>query len=100
MTFPSARAEELRCQDNTQVSGNRPPLLAKYSVVNQHYGQREHIEIFSKGNLYFANAVKFWGIEDKPGIKGQGDQLEAGTMLFAQKITACSHQDNSLIAEA
>lgn len=58
------------------------------------------METFSKGNLYFSNAEKFWGIEDKLKIKGQGDQLEAGTMLFAQKITAYSHQDSSLIAEA
>ena len=64
------------------------------------FGQREHIETFSKGNLYFSNAEKFWGIEDKLKIKGQGDQLEAGTMLFAQKVAAYSHEDNSLVTKA
>ena len=64
------------------------------------FGERGHLETFSKGKLYFSNAEKFWGIEDELKIKGQGDQLEAGAMIFAQKITAYSHEDNSLIAEA
>ena len=27
------------------------------------FGQREYMETFAKGNLYFSNAEKFWGID-------------------------------------
>ncbi len=51
------------------------------------FGQREHLESFVKGNLYCSNAQTFRGIEDNLKIKGQGDKLEAGTRLFAQKVS-------------
>lgn len=50
------------------------------------FGKREHLESLVKGNLYYSNAITFWGIEDKLKIKGQGDILEASTRIFAQKM--------------
>ena len=50
------------------------------------FGKREHLESLVKGNIYCSNAITFWGIEDKLKIKGQGDILEAGTRMFAQKM--------------
>ena len=49
------------------------------------FGKREHLESLVSGNIYCSNAITFWGIEDKLKIKGQGDILEAGTRMFAQK---------------
>lgn len=63
------------------------------------FGKADHLKFLAKGNLYFSNAEKFWGIEDEQKIKGQGDQLEAGAVLFAQKISAYRHEDNALIAQ-
>lgn len=50
------------------------------------FGERIHLESLLKGKLYFSNAKTFWGIEDEQKIKGQGDILEAGAKIFAQKI--------------
>jgi len=50
------------------------------------FGKREHLESLVSGNIYCSNAITFWGIEDKLKIKGQGDILEAGTRMFAQKM--------------
>ena len=63
------------------------------------FGKREHLESLVNGNIYFSNAITFWGIEDKLKIKGQGDILEAGTRMFAQKITMHNPETNEVIAE-
>ncbi|MFR6583419.1 MAG: hypothetical protein ACLURP_16490 [Ruminococcus sp.] len=45
------------------------------------FGKSSKVEIY-----IVSNAITFWGIEDKLKIKGQGDILEAGTRMFAQKM--------------
>lgn len=63
------------------------------------FGKREHLESLVKGNIYCSNAVTFWGIEDKLKIKGQGDILEAGTRMFAQKMIMQHPDTKEVIAE-
>lgn len=50
------------------------------------FGKKEHIEEFASGILYCSNAVTFWNIENKLKVKGQGDILEAGMRMFAQRM--------------
>ena len=63
------------------------------------FGKREHLESLVKGNIYCSNAITFWGIEDKLKIKGQGDILEAGTRMFAQKMIMHNPDTKEIIAE-
>lgn len=63
------------------------------------FGKREHLESLVNGNLYCSNAITFWGIEDKLKIKGQGDILEAGTRMFAQKMIMHHPDTNEVVAE-
>lgn len=63
------------------------------------FGKREHLESLVKGNIYCSNAIIFWGIEDKLKIKGQGDILEAGTRMFAQKMIMQHPDTKEIIAE-
>lgn len=58
--------------------------MAKYFLK---FGERDHIEEFAAGKLYFSNAERFWGIEKDLQIKGQGDILEAGFRVPAIKAT-------------
>ena len=51
------------------------------------------------GNIYCSNAITFWGIEDKLKIKGQGDILEAGTRMFAQKMIMQHPDTKEVIAK-
>lgn len=62
------------------------------------FGKREHLESLINGNIYCSNAITFWGIEDKLKIKGQGDILEAGARMFAQKMTMHHPETNKVIA--
>ena len=55
------------------------------------FGERTHLEEFVKGSLYCSDAKTFWGIEDKLKIKGQGDILEAGSKVFAQRMMMQAH---------
>lgn len=55
------------------------------------FGEKTHIEAFSKGVLYCSNAETFWGIEEKQKLRGQGDILEAGSKFFANKMQIQSH---------
>ncbi len=65
------------------------------------FGEYYHIQSFANGNLYCSDAETFWGIEDKLKIKGQGDILEAGTKIFAQKMASTEHRsDNTLLINA
>lgn len=50
------------------------------------FGQREHLKSFISGNLYCSNPVSIWNIENKFKIKGQGDNLEASSKIFAQSV--------------
>lgn len=63
------------------------------------FGKREHLESLVSGNIYCSNAITFWGIEDKLKIKGQGDILEAGTRMFAQKMIMQHPDTNEIVAE-
>lgn len=63
------------------------------------FGKRKHLESLVAGNIYCSNAITFWGIEDKLKIKGQGDILEAGTRMFAQKMIMQDPDTKEIIAE-
>lgn len=63
------------------------------------FGKREHLESLVKGSIYCSNAITFWGIEDKLKIKGQGDILEAGTKMFAQKMMIQDPDTKEVIAK-
>lgn len=63
------------------------------------FGKREHLESLVNGNIYCSNAITFWGIEDKLKIKGQGDILEAGTRMFAQKMIMQHPETKEVIAK-
>lgn len=63
------------------------------------FGRREHIDMFANGGLFCSNAETFWGIEDELKLKGQGDRLEASSMVFAQRMAIHDYNDHSLIAE-
>ena len=63
------------------------------------FGKREHLESLVSGNIYCSNAITFWGIEDKLKIKGQGDILEAGTRMFAQKMIMQHPDTKEVIAK-
>lgn len=63
------------------------------------FGKREHLGSLVKGNIYCSNAITFWGIEDKLKIKGQGNILEAGTRIFAQKMIM-QHPDTKEVIAA
>lgn len=39
------------------------------------FGQKQYLDSFANGNLYFSNAEKFQNIENKQQNKGQGDIL-------------------------
>lgn len=61
------------------------------------FGKKNHIEEFVKGSLYCSNAKTFWGIEENQKIKGQGDILEAGSKVFAQRVEMQSNSDGDTI---
>lgn len=48
-------------------------------------GKKEHIDQFASGNLYCNCAKTFWDIENNK-VKGQGDALEAGTYVYAERV--------------
>ena len=50
------------------------------------FGEQDHIKEFAEGSLYCSDAVTFWGIEDELKLRGQGDILEAGSRMFAQRM--------------
>jgi predicted SprT family Zn-dependent metalloprotease len=62
------------------------------------FGRSEHINSFIEGKLYCSNAETFWGIEDRLKLRGQGDRLEASSMIFAKNVLIQSHDDNSDVA--
>lgn len=59
------------------------------------FGKYPHIREFAEGSLYCSDAVTFWGIEEDLKIKGQGDILEAGTRVFAQRMALTKNGANS-----
>jgi hypothetical protein len=60
------------------------------------FGKKKHIEEFVDGSLYCSNAETFWGIEKDKKIKGQGDILEAGSRMFAQRMTMQEHDTGNI----
>lgn len=60
------------------------------------FGKRHHVEEFATGSLFCSNALTFWGIEEELKIKGQGDVLEAGSRMFAQKMTMQAYGSNDI----
>lgn len=63
------------------------------------FGQRSHMENLVKGNLYCSNAQIFWGIEDEMMIRGQGDVLEASTIIYAQSMTVYDPLTNEVLQQ-
>ena len=57
------------------------------------FGEREYMERFAAGYMYFSHASKFRDYENKLKIKGQGDRLEGASRLYAQKVTIQSHEN-------
>ena len=51
------------------------------------FGEREYMERFACGNLYFSNAITFRYYEEQLRIKGQGDRLEGGSMMHTHNLT-------------
>jgi hypothetical protein len=60
------------------------------------FGKKKHIEEFVDGSLYCSNAETFWSIEKDKKIKGQGDILEAGSRMFAQRMTMQEHDTGNI----
>ena len=63
------------------------------------FGQKEHMENLVAGNLYCSNAQTFWGIEDTMKIRGQGDVLEASTVVYAQSMTMCDPSTHEVLTQ-
>lgn len=63
------------------------------------FGQKEHMENLVAGNLYCSNAQTFWGIEDNMKIRGQGDVLEASTVVYAQSMTMCDPATHEVLTQ-
>ena len=61
------------------------------------FGERTYMERFASGYLYFSHALKFREYENTLKIKGQGDRLEGGSKIFAQKFTMQSHDELVLV---
>ncbi|MCR6547064.1 hypothetical protein GX865_06135 [Candidatus Saccharibacteria bacterium] len=64
------------------------------------FGERTYMERFASGYLYFSHALKFREYENTLKIKGQGDRLEGGSKIFAQKFTMQSHDEPSKVGTA
>ncbi len=58
------------------------------------FGEREYLERFQKGNLFFSNAQTFRYYEENLFIKGQGDHLEGGSMITASNMTMIDNNSN------
>ena len=71
---------------------SEPRILLKF-------GRKEHLKSFADGNLYCSNAKTFWNIEEELKLKGQGDKLEAGSMIYAQRAWFYNKDNNELFAE-
>lgn len=59
------------------------------------FGEQDHIKEFAEGSLYCSDAVTFWGIEDELKLREQGDILEAGSRMFAQRMMITEHGTNN-----
>ncbi len=46
------------------------------------FGERQHMERFADGYLYFSNALRFRELENTLKKKGQGDYLEASSKIY------------------
>lgn len=60
------------------------------------FGKKAHVEEFAAGILFCSNAATYWGIEKDLKIKGQGDILEAGSRMFAQKTVIQPYDTNEI----
>lgn len=63
------------------------------------FGKRSHLEDFVNDLLYCSNAEELWKIEDEQKIKGQGDTLEASSILHAQSLTLLDPDTSTVIAQ-
>lgn len=63
------------------------------------FGKRIHLEDFVDGRLYCSNAEQLWRIEDEQKIKGQGDTLEASSIIHAQNVTMLEPNTPNIIAQ-
>ena len=55
------------------------------------------MESLVEGNLYCSNAQTFWGIEDNLKIRGQGDGLEASTVVHGQTMFVSAPKTNKVL---
>ena len=62
------------------------------------FGERQYMERFASGHLYFSNALKFREIETSLMIKGQGDKLEGASKIFTTdfKVTNINTDEDIL----
>ncbi len=60
------------------------------------FGKKKHIEEFVDGSLFCSSAETFWGIEKDKKLKGQGDILEAGSRVFAQRMIMKEHSTGNI----
>ncbi|WP_294777202.1 hypothetical protein [uncultured Eubacterium sp.] len=61
------------------------------------FGEKEHMEGLTRGEMYFSNALNFRQIEEKELIKGQGDKLEGGSLIQAQDVTMIDNESNDIV---
>lgn len=64
------------------------------------FGERKYMERFANGHLFFSHALTFREYENALKIKGQGDRLEGGSKVFAQKLTVQGNDTPSQVKTA
>jgi hypothetical protein len=57
------------------------------------FGEKQYMEQLKEGHFYFSHAKMFREIEEKLMLKGQGDKLERGSFIPAQRVTMQSYED-------
>jgi len=61
------------------------------------FGERKYLERLVDGKMYFSSAINFRKIEEELFIKGQGDKLEGGSVLYGQRATMTDLSTNETI---
>lgn len=63
------------------------------------FGGKEHMKELARGKMFFSNALKFRQIEEKLLIKGQGDKLEGGSIIYSPNMTIVDNGTQEIIME-
>lgn len=61
------------------------------------FGEKRYIKGMLDGEFFFSNALSFRRIEENLLIKGQGDKLEGGSVIYAKNMTMIDNQTNEVI---